>query len=451
MTERRWVSAPLSVDVPDDAPPTPVSVRLDLRELLADAGVDGAADARSLRLYDADGERVPVQFTPVPQEPHPESTRPEGTPGSVCWAAEWPVDEVPASVTQAGTLTWLAGGEECRLAVAAPESGTVVQPPYDPHAPTWVDADGRPSDPAAPDRLTVAPQTDRTGEVTVAERGAERFTYHLGPADLPAESPARPFAYPLFGPDGVRVTGRGKPHDPTGSHDHHTSLWAGHRDVGGVNFWEERGDGVIRHERLDAEQGPVFARLAQETTWTTPARALLRGRHVFTAYATLDGAAVLDVALELEPAGEERVTLGAAPFGPLGVRVAPSLSVFDGGGEIRTGEGAVNEHGAHRTRAAWLDCSGPTHAGRRGVAVLDHPDNPRHPTPWHCRNDGWAGASLTMHDPLAVAADDPLSLRYRVVVHRGDAEAGDASGHYRAFAAEKGVEVGSPTTRRRPA
>ena len=63
-----------------------------------------------------------------------------------------------------------------------------------------------------------------------------------------------------------------------------------------------------------------------------------------------------------------------------------------------------------------------------GVLFFDHPDNPRSPSPWYASTkadtygDGWANfvnAAFLWDDPLNVAANEDLDLRYRVIVHDG--------------------------------
>src|SRR5262249_5653502 len=74
-------------------------------------------------------------------------------------------------------------------------------------------------------------------------------SYRLGPAlgqvQAGPASVRRPFLYPLYGPDGLPLTGLGKPHDPAGSHAHHDSLWVGHARVNGHDFWSEHHAAVV--------------------------------------------------------------------------------------------------------------------------------------------------------------------------------------------------------------
>jgi hypothetical protein len=113
-------------------------------------------------------------------------------------------------------------------------------------------------------------------------------------------------------------------------------------------------------------------------------------------------------------------TFGKTPFGFLGVRVAKTMGVHDGGGVIRNSEGGVGEGEILWKRARWVDYSGPiTPDTENGITLMDHPSNPRHPTYYHVRGDGWMGASFCYAEPCALAAKESLALRYRLYVHRG--------------------------------
>jgi hypothetical protein len=117
--------------------------------------------------------------------------------------------------------------------------------------------------------------------------------------------------------------------------------------------------------------------------------------------------------------------------------------VFDGGGEILNARGERNEREAHEKQADWIDQSGPVSAERwGGIAIFDHPDNPRHPTYWHCRNDGWAGAAFNLKEGYKIEPDKPLRLRYRLCLHRYDAGRGNVAQRYAEYAAKPEIHLG---------
>ena len=129
---------------------------------------------------------------------------------------------------------------------------------------------------------------------------------------------------------------------------------------------------------------------------------------------------VLDLRFEAKGAA---VTFGKTPFGLVGVRMAKSIGIADGGGTIRNSEGNVDEQGDNGCfwkRARWCDYSGPIAPGKNeGATLLDHPANPNHPTFFHVRSDGWMGTSFTHDAARVVAPGKPLQLRYAVYVHAG--------------------------------
>ncbi len=250
------------------------------------------------------------------------------------------------------------------------------------------------------------------GQASFQREGVEITRYHFGAAL------ERPFLYPIVGPSGRSLTRMGHPHDPT-SHSHHNSVWITHHDVNGNNFWVDTSGATIRHKRIVkyTDEGETSSIVA-ENEWTTKAGKVLLAETRTTTVTLLAGKEwllVIDVKLD---AKGQIVTLGKTPFGMIGVRMAKTLGVHDGGGRIRNSEGAVNEKAVFWKRARWVDYSGAIANGvLEGVTLFDHPDNPNHPSHFHVRNDGWMGASLTFDGPRKIAPGDALQLRYGLYVH----------------------------------
>jgi hypothetical protein len=145
-------------------------------------------------------------------------------------------------------------------------------------------------------------------------------------------------------------------------------------------------------------------------------------------------------------APEGRTTmLGQTAFGPIGVRMAKTIGVADGGGTIRNSEGNVNEEGPNgcfRKPARWVDYSGPiTNDAIEGITIMDHPQNPGHPTPFHVRADGWMGASLTLSGPIEITPDNPLRLRYALFVHPGQPVPAEIDKVWQKFANEPSPDL----------
>ena len=250
----------------------------------------------------------------------------------------------------------------------------------------------------------------------------------------------KPFLYPLIGPAGKRLTTMSHPIDPYG-HRHHRSVWVGHRDVNGSNFWEEKDGSRIVMTRLEAyghEAASAWFRAAHE--WRDAQGGLLLREQRTWAVTKLDaGAYYLDLNMVFTPGEKGDVTFGKTSFGLLGIRVTPTMSASLGGGRILNADGALNEAGVHWKKARWVDYAGPVAPNTiNGVAILDHPDNPGSPTTWHVRDEGWMGASFTYTAPCILKVGKSLTLRYRIYVHGPGENKDTLEPHWKRFAAEQG-------------
>lgn len=259
-------------------------------------------------------------------------------------------------------------------------------------------------------RLQVAPQAYE--QASFQRDGVEITRYHFG-AGL-----ERPFLFPVVGPSGRSLTRMGHPHDPEG-HSHHNSVWMSHVDVGGVDFWSDRRLGVVRHKRIvsyedEGERSSVTA----ENEWVDSDGKVLLNETRKISVVLLAGKEWLLMIDSTFTVKDKPVTLGKTPFGLLGVRMAKTIGVADGGGRIRNSEGGVNEKEVLWKQARWVDYSGPIENGViEGITLFDHPSNPNHPSYFHVRNDGWMGASLTYDAPREITPDKPLHVRYGLYVH----------------------------------
>lgn len=246
----------------------------------------------------------------------------------------------------------------------------------------------------------------------------------------------KPYVYPVIGPCGRTLTRIGHPRDPAG-HDHHLSLWIGHADVCGVDFWSSSPKaGRIRHDRASRLEDGATGRLEVRSRWVLPDGSVaLHDERAWT-LVPLEGEVgpsgiseyFLDLELWLRPARETAV-LGKTPFGLLGARVAKTMGVADGGGRITDSEGRADEREIFWKRARWCDYSGQAAPGVvNGITLFDHPENPGHPAVWHVRDDGWMGPSVSHSGPIEIGRDRPLRLRYRFWIHEGpcDPKAADA-------------------------
>jgi hypothetical protein len=297
------------------------------------------------------------------------------------------------------------------------------------------------------------------GVVDVKIDGGPFFVYNF---DSSQAGTYRPFFHPVMGPNGKPITQNGEFPGTLRGHYWHRSLFLAHQKVNGVSFWEERQAdcGKIVHlefgQIASGEEGRIVERLAWRDV---NGKDLLEETRMVRIPRLPPARRLLDVGITLTAVASE-VTFAKTPYSLLACRVINAMcliptkdrysrrfgslvdfSPLDEGGRITNSEGKQND-ACRGERARWCDFSGPLGDGTwGGIALLDHPDNPRHPTPWHNWNDMTITASFTYHEPFALRAGQELKLAYRIVVHAGDAARADLAAEWKSFAETKRVVV----------
>lgn len=258
----------------------------------------------------------------------------------------------------------------------------------------------------------------------------ELFTrYQVAPGD-------KPILWPLVGPGGEEMT-RGFPMqeataDETSDHPHHRSVWLGHGEVNGCDFWLEEGPhGRVVHRQFEETTGGETATIVALSDWIAPDDAvLLHERREMVFAAAGNDVRWIDFDIELT-AGDEPVTFGDTKEGTFALRVAGWLKVeAEPGGTIENSRGQQNES-AWGQPAEWVDYWAERDGEPVGIAIFNHPESFRFPTRWHVRSYGLFGANpVGVHgfgdrdEPSGEFTLEPgesLRLRYRVLLHRGEA------------------------------
>jgi hypothetical protein len=230
-------------------------------------------------------------------------------------------------------------------------------------------------------------------------------------------------------------------------HVHQRSLWFTHGDVNGVNFWAETGTdklGVIKHVKFLKLASGKPAVIAAEDDWLAP-----DGKRVCEDQRTLrfdtDGdARWIDFDIVIK-ATDGPVTFGDTKEGAFGLRVAHSLCVdAKQGGRIVNSRGQVDQ-AAWAQAAPWVDFYGPVDGETVGIAVFNHPSSFHFPTYWHARTYGLLAANpFGLHEftrgkqrgGYTIPQGQSITLRYRVLLHRGDEKDAKVAAAYAAYARE---------------
>ncbi len=283
-------------------------------------------------------------------------------------------------------------------------------------------------------RVQILPLPD--DQVSFQVEGQERLRWHFAPRY------PRPFFYPLIGPSGRSLTRMVHPAAP--DHDHHRSLWWGHNNIGGVNFWEERGGTQqIRQESwIHYQDGADEAGMVIRLGWWDAHKVRLMQQELIAVYRPLPaGEGWLELQTSFTSA-LDKLALARTNFGFLGLRVAANLSAQYGGGRLTNSEGARGEKAVFAKPARWMDYSGPIVGETwEGITWFDHAANPRFPTSWHVRDDGWMCPAFCLRDGYDLVKGQALRLRYAFHIHARDLEAKRADEHAKRFGDSPAWEV----------
>lgn len=283
-------------------------------------------------------------------------------------------------------------------------------------------------------RVQVVPQPDQ--QVSIQVEGQERLRWHFG-----SRSP-RPFFFPIIGPAGRSLTRMGHPAAP--DHDHHRSLWWGHRSVGGVNFWEERGGSqqIRQDEWVHYQDGDENAGMVVRLGWYDAHNVRIVQQELIAVYRPLaNGEGWLELQSRFVPV-QETLRLAQTNFGFIGLRMAASISAHYGGGQLTNSEGGAGEEASFGRSYRWMDYSGPiVNETWEGITWFDHPANPRYPTAWHVRDDGWMSPAFCLRDAYDLVRAQPLVLRYGLHIHARAVNPQAAEQQRQTFAESSALQV----------
>ncbi|MGE5487876.1 MAG: PmoA family protein [bacterium] len=251
----------------------------------------------------------------------------------------------------------------------------------------------------------------------------------------------KPFLHPLRSATGKVVT-RYFPMDlvegENRDHPHHRGLWFTHGDVNGVDFWmNETRDGnkgrVVLRKITALESGKRQGVIAARFEWLGPKGEMLVNEDRRMVFYSDKKLRTIDFDITL--IAVEKVKFGDTKEGMFAIRLAPSLEEAGGRdpakytGRMVSASGAATEEQVWGTRAPWVDYSGEVAGEPLGIAIFDHPSNPRHPTYWHSRGYGlFAATPFGAHDferddskdgSLTLEPGQTVRFRYRVVIHPG--------------------------------
>lgn len=297
----------------------------------------------------------------------------------------------------------------------------------------------------------------KTDDRVRVEIGGQLFTeYHF--KDGP-----KPYLYPVLAADGTELM-RHFPmkRDVEGEvtdHPHHRSLWFTHGAVNGVDFWTEgENRGKIVNEAVEHAVQNGVGVIRARNKWVAPSgEVFLTDETTIRARGTPE-ARFLDYEVTLKAPADKPVVLGDTKEGSMAIRVPLWMTPdhAQGKGKRHTGQGTiVNDSGVKNAdawgkKSKWVDYYAPKDGKIYGIAMFDHPSNPRHPTWWHVRDYGlFAANPFGQHDfepehrsnlkagDMTIPPGGSVTFKWRFYFHTGDEKTARVAQHYADYAGGK--------------
>lgn len=249
-----------------------------------------------------------------------------------------------------------------------------------------------------------------------------------------------PCFYPIHGPNEVPMTRKYPLEDArpgeAKDHPHHTSLWYAHGDVNGLDFWHgggknpEKGGKVVLDDVVKMIDGEDMGVLETKSRWLTLQgdEEVCQDECRFT-FLKLGEARYLTFQVTIKATNGD-IVFGDTKEGTMAIRTHPNLRLQ---GEVANGE-AVNSTGDKNKdlwgkAAKWVNYWGKIHNQEVGIAIFDHPSNPRYPTTWHARDYGLIAANPFGYSyffkgegqdgKLTVKDGESITFRYGFLFHSG--------------------------------
>ena len=235
----------------------------------------------------------------------------------------------------------------------------------------------------------------------------------------------KPFFHPLATPAG-HVLSIFEPHD----HIWQRGLWFAIKYINGENFWEEKpaipwGTQITQDYPNALLKADGAIEVSSRLTWLRPnEQGAVIDEHRRFIYRPIDlKSYAIDFCFELTALAE--LTLDRTVFttwggyGGLAFRGNRNWQQT----KLMLADGSLTDRPVG-VPGDWCDLTGKLDGGSNlfgGIAMFDHPQNPRSPSPWYGSTGAnhFFNAAFLFHEPMILPAGNVLKLQYRVLVHDG--------------------------------
>jgi hypothetical protein len=288
--------------------------------------------------------------------------------------------------------------------------------------------------------------TRQQDRVDVTINGQPFTTFYLG-----ADQGHKPYLHPLRTASGIIVTRRYPMEEVAGEtrdHKHHRGLWFTHGDVNGIDFWandesyvraDRKNLGKVVLDRLIRTQGGAKSGIIEaDFNWNDPSGKTLLKEHRRMTFVEHPVNRIVD--LDITLTAVDKVTFGDTKEGTFAIRIADSMTEKSKGGLMTSSTGATGMANIWGKPFPWVDYSGTVDGQKAGMAIFDHPQNPKHPTHWHARDYGLFAANIfgerdfyrdkSRSGAVTLEPGKSMRFRYRVLIHPGETNAAELQKQY---------------------
>lgn len=264
--------------------------------------------------------------------------------------------------------------------------------------------------------------------VSISVQGKPFTEFHYG-TDV-----GKPFLAPIRSASGKIVT-RHYPMEmvegESRDHPHHRGLWFSYDDVNTVKFWENDPSytkpniGHIVVRKATFKDGAKQGTLTSVFDWNDSKGKTQLVENRIMRFSQAGDIRMIDFDITLT--APAKVVFGDTKEGAFAIRLADSMIEKKGGVMLNAeGKSGMKDVWGHKSK--WVDYTGDVEGEKLGVAMFDHPSNPRYPTYWHSRDYGLF--ALNPFGQQAFDKDQPeshwtldagqnLHFRWRVLIHPG--------------------------------
>ena len=208
-------------------------------------------------------------------------------------------------------------------------------------------------------------------------------------------------------------------------HVWHRALWWSWKAIDGVNYWEKNQQGTDPVKVKVTTNKDGSARILMTISYHLPDKPPVAAEERLIEVGPPDatGSYLIKWQATFTPAGKKDVVFNRNSYGGFAIRMAAEFC-----GDPKAGKPGWTfirgeEPKAGKGRSRWMAYCGVAQNGKpAGIAIFDHPGNPRHPALWQTRSQyPYLNPSFTCKEDYTLSPGESLRLKYGVLVHDGKA------------------------------